>query len=263
MTSTSRASSPWRRRRFPFHGWSGPRRICTRLASTKRRMVGECQRRTNGRRRTSAAAVNRSERIPHEAELGAFLGAHVSSPAGLPGLACADGVLFEYGDIETSSRLQRDGERYVVIDRDRAREQRAAEFSHLEDAERFLAIRDGRGVRRGNGPRGVQLRRTTWRSPAATERTSSPGSRGARSTSSARSASRGEHRVPAVLGTRFAVRAGLRGGVVTGSVGSAARDATRSVVMAACDRPEPDSRHDRVRLRMNPWMTSTPRASSP
>lgn len=108
-------------------------------------MVGECQRRTNGRRRTSAAAVNRSERIPHEAELGAFLGAHVSSPAGLPGLACADGVLFEYGDIETSSRLQRDGERYVVIDRDRAREQRAAEFSHLEDAERFLAIRDGRG----------------------------------------------------------------------------------------------------------------------
>lgn len=89
--------------------------------------------------------MNGSQGMPHEAELGAFLGNPPSSPSGLPGLARPDGVLFEYGDIETSSRLQRDGERYVVMDRDRAREHRAAEFSHLEDAERFLAIRDGRG----------------------------------------------------------------------------------------------------------------------
>ncbi|PCN49236.1 hypothetical protein Csp2054_03380 [Curtobacterium sp. 'Ferrero'] len=53
-------------------------------------------------------------------------------------------MIFEYGDIETSSRIERSEARYVLVDRDRAREEKGAEFTHLEDAERFIAIRGGR-----------------------------------------------------------------------------------------------------------------------
>ena len=90
------------------------------------------------------------ERLPHEAALGAFVGNELSNPSTLMGLGRSAGVFFEYGDIETSHRIERCDGGFVVVDRDRAREHRAAQFSHVDDAERFVAIRDGLG--RSAGP---------------------------------------------------------------------------------------------------------------
>ncbi|MBA8991739.1 hypothetical protein FHW23_003017 [Curtobacterium pusillum] len=82
--------------------------------------------------------------LPHAAELGAFVGNVPPHWSSLPHLDRGTGVIFEYGDIETSSRLESSGAGYVLVDRDRAHEEKAAEFTHLEDAERFVAIRGGR-----------------------------------------------------------------------------------------------------------------------
>lgn len=83
--------------------------------------------------------------LPNEAELGQIVGNSAPDFAGLPGITRQGNTVFEYGNIETSSRVERVGEQYVLVDRDRAREFTAAEFSHPDDVERFVVIRDARG----------------------------------------------------------------------------------------------------------------------
>ncbi|UXN25440.1 hypothetical protein N8D74_00670 [Curtobacterium flaccumfaciens] len=81
--------------------------------------------------------------IPHAAQLGAFVGNSGPDWSGLPGILRQPEVIFEYGNTETSSRVESCTKGYRLVDRDRAHESTAAEFSHIDDVERFIAIRDG------------------------------------------------------------------------------------------------------------------------
>ncbi|MBT1678081.1 hypothetical protein [Curtobacterium aurantiacum] len=81
--------------------------------------------------------------LPHAAELGAFVGNSGPDWSGLPGIRRHAKVMFEYGNIETSSRVESCSDGCRLVDRDRAHESTAAEFSHVDDVERFIAIRDG------------------------------------------------------------------------------------------------------------------------
>lgn len=81
--------------------------------------------------------------LPHAAELGAFVGNFGPDWSGLPGIRRQPEVMFEYGNIETSSRVESCLDGYRLVDRDRGHESTAAEFSHVDDVERFIAIRDG------------------------------------------------------------------------------------------------------------------------
>lgn len=87
--------------------------------------------------------------LPHAAELGAFVGNSGPDWSGLPGIRRQPKVMFEYGNIETSSRVESCADGYRLVDRDRAHESTVAEFSHTDDVERFIAIRDG--SRRSSG----------------------------------------------------------------------------------------------------------------
>jgi hypothetical protein len=74
--------------------------------------------------------------------LGAIVGNTVEAPWHLLGIRLGENVLFEYGNLETSSRIEHSDDGYVLVDRDRAHESLAAEFSHIADVERYVAIRD-------------------------------------------------------------------------------------------------------------------------
>lgn len=80
--------------------------------------------------------------LPHAAELGAFVGNSGPDWSALPGIRRQPNI-FEYGNIETLSRFESCSDGYRLVDRDRVHESTAAEFSHVDDVERFIAIRDG------------------------------------------------------------------------------------------------------------------------
>ncbi|WP_225558323.1 hypothetical protein [Curtobacterium oceanosedimentum] len=88
--------------------------------------------------------------LPHAAELGAFVGNSKPDWSRLPGIHRQPKEMFGYGNIETSSRVESCSDGYRLVDRDRAYESTAAEFSHVDDVERFIAIRDG--SQRSSGP---------------------------------------------------------------------------------------------------------------
>lgn len=87
--------------------------------------------------------------LPHAAELGAFVGNSGPVWSGPPGIRRQPQVMFENGNIETFSRVESCSDGYRLIDRDRSHESTAAKFSHVDDVERFIAIRDG--SRRSSG----------------------------------------------------------------------------------------------------------------
>lgn len=75
--------------------------------------------------------------------LGPFVGNRWPNLSSVPGLKRDEGVVFEYGTPETAFRIVADGAGYSFATRDRGSVWPLVWFNRLEDAERYVLVREG------------------------------------------------------------------------------------------------------------------------
>lgn len=75
--------------------------------------------------------------------LGDFVGNEPPDLSSAPGVRRGNSVLFEYGTLETTFRIAVTGSGFAFETRDRGSSWALAEFSRLDDAERFVLLWEG------------------------------------------------------------------------------------------------------------------------